>query len=72
MNSPVDVGDVMKLGPWTPKIVQNTGPGGGSWIFYPDPLGKDGLKRVREDLDKFTESLRQWESVTLGADFPES
>jgi NAD(P)-dependent dehydrogenase (short-subunit alcohol dehydrogenase family) len=35
-------------------------------------LGKDGLKRVREDLDKFTESLRQWESVTVGADFPEN
>jgi NAD(P)-dependent dehydrogenase (short-subunit alcohol dehydrogenase family) len=35
-------------------------------------LGKDGLKRVREKLDKFTETLRQWESVTLGADFPES
>ena len=34
-------------------------------------LGKDGLKRVREDLDKFTESLRQWESVTVSADFPE-
>lgn len=35
-------------------------------------LGKDGLKRVREKLDKFTESLRQWESVTVSADFPES
>jgi hypothetical protein len=44
MASPVDLGDPTKLGPWTPKIVQNTGPGGGSWIFYPDPLGKDGIK----------------------------
>ena len=35
-------------------------------------LGKDGLKRVREKLDKFTETLRQWETVTLGADFPEA
>ena len=35
-------------------------------------LGKDGLKRVREKLDKFTETLRQWENVTLGADFPEA
>jgi NAD(P)-dependent dehydrogenase (short-subunit alcohol dehydrogenase family) len=35
-------------------------------------LGKDGLKRVREKLDKFTETLRQWESVTVSADFPEA
>src|SRR6185436_13526401 len=34
-------------------------------------LGKDGLKRVREKLDTLSESLRRWESVTLGADFPE-
>lgn len=34
-------------------------------------LGKEGLKRVRDKLDKFTEGLRQWESVTVGADFPE-
>ena len=34
-------------------------------------LGKDGLKRVRDKLDKFSESLRQWETVTVGADFPE-
>jgi NAD(P)-dependent dehydrogenase (short-subunit alcohol dehydrogenase family) len=33
-------------------------------------LGKDGLKRVREKLDKFSASLRQWESTTVGADFP--
>ena len=35
-------------------------------------LGKDGLKRVRDKLDKFSDSLRQWETVTLGADFPEA
>ncbi len=35
-------------------------------------LGKDGLKRVREKLDKFTETLRQWENVTVSADFPEA
>lgn len=35
-------------------------------------LGKDGLKRVREKLDRFTESLRQWENVTVSADFPEA
>lgn len=35
-------------------------------------LGKEGLKRVREKLEKFSESLRQWETVTVGADFPEA
>jgi len=35
-------------------------------------LGKDGLKRVRDKLDKFSDSLRQWETVTVGADFPEA
>jgi NAD(P)-dependent dehydrogenase (short-subunit alcohol dehydrogenase family) len=35
-------------------------------------LGKDGLKRVREKLDNFSGSLRQWETVTVGADFPEA
>jgi hypothetical protein len=43
-NSAVDLGDPMKPGPWTPMHVENTGPSGQSWIFYPDPLGKDGLK----------------------------
>ena len=33
-------------------------------------LGKDGLKRVRDKIDKFSDSLRQWETVTVGADFP--
>ena len=35
-------------------------------------LGKDGLKRVRDKLEKFSDSLRQWEAVTVGADFPEA
>ena len=35
-------------------------------------LGKDGLKRVRGKLEDFSESLRQWETVTAGADFPEA
>ena len=35
-------------------------------------LGKDGLNRVRGKLEKFSESLRQWEQVTVGADFPEA
>ena len=34
-------------------------------------LGKDGLKRVREKFEKFSDSLREWETVTVGADFPE-
>ena len=34
----------MKPGPWMPKHVENTGPSGASWIFYPDGLGKDGMK----------------------------
>jgi hypothetical protein len=43
-NNAVDLGDPMKPGPWTPMHVENTGPQGQSWVFYPDPLGKDGLK----------------------------
>ena len=43
-NSAADLGDPMKPGPWMPKHVQSTGPSGQSWIFYPDGLGKDGLK----------------------------
>jgi NAD(P)-dependent dehydrogenase (short-subunit alcohol dehydrogenase family) len=35
-------------------------------------LGKEGLKRVREKLEKFSDSLRQWETVSIGADFPEA
>jgi hypothetical protein len=43
-NSAADLGDPMKPGPWMPKHVESTGPSGQSWIFYPDGLGKDGLK----------------------------
>ena len=43
-NSAVDLGDPMKLGPWMPMHVETTGPSGQSWVFYPDGLGKDGLK----------------------------
>jgi NAD(P)-dependent dehydrogenase (short-subunit alcohol dehydrogenase family) len=35
-------------------------------------LGKDGLTRVRDKVEKFSDSLRQWESVSIGADFPET
>jgi NAD(P)-dependent dehydrogenase (short-subunit alcohol dehydrogenase family) len=35
-------------------------------------LGKEGLKRVRDKVENFSDSLRQWETVTLGADFPEA
>jgi NAD(P)-dependent dehydrogenase (short-subunit alcohol dehydrogenase family) len=35
-------------------------------------LGKDGLKRVRDKVDNFSDSLRKWETVTVGADFPEA
>jgi NAD(P)-dependent dehydrogenase (short-subunit alcohol dehydrogenase family) len=33
-------------------------------------LGRDGLERVRAKLAKLTSTINQWESVTLGADFP--
>lgn len=35
-------------------------------------LGRDGLKRVREKLERFSASLKQWESVSAGADFPDA
>jgi NAD(P)-dependent dehydrogenase (short-subunit alcohol dehydrogenase family) len=35
-------------------------------------LGKDGLKRVREKLDHFSDNLRAWEATTMAADFPEA
>jgi hypothetical protein len=44
MASAVDVGDPKKPGPWMPKHVENTGPSGSSWIFYPDGLGMNGMK----------------------------
>lgn len=31
-------------GPWKVKIDKNVGPTGGSWVFYPEELGKDGIK----------------------------
>jgi hypothetical protein len=31
-------------GPWKVKINQSAGPSGGSWVFYPEELGKDGIK----------------------------
>jgi hypothetical protein len=31
-------------GPWKVKIDQSVGPTGGSWVFYPEELGKDGIK----------------------------
>lgn len=34
-------------------------------------LGKDGLARVRIKFSKFLNTLDQWETVTLGADFPQ-
>ena len=42
--SAADLGDTKKLGPWKPMHVENTGPSGASWIFYPEGFGKDGLK----------------------------
>jgi hypothetical protein len=33
-------------GPWKVKIEQSTGPSGGSWVFYPEELGKDGIKHA--------------------------
>jgi hypothetical protein len=33
-------------GPWKVKIEQNTGPTRGSWVFYPEELGKDGIKHA--------------------------
>ena len=35
-------------------------------------LGRNGLERVRAKLAHFSDSLLRWESVTLGADFPEA
>ncbi|MFL6582434.1 MAG: oxidoreductase [Burkholderiales bacterium] len=35
-------------------------------------LGKEGLKRVREKMDKFSNTLRTWEATTTAADFPDA
>lgn len=42
--SAAELGDTKKLGPWKPTHVENTGPTGASWVYYPEGLGKDGLK----------------------------
>jgi hypothetical protein len=43
-NSAADLGDPMKLGPFTPTHVERTGPNGSSWVYHPEELGMDGLK----------------------------
>jgi hypothetical protein len=30
-------------GPFTPTHIENGGPSGGSWVFYPEDLGRDGM-----------------------------
>lgn len=42
--SAAELGDTKKLGPWKPMHVERTGPSGSSWVYYPEGLGKDGLK----------------------------
>jgi len=43
--SAAELGDTKaKLGPWKPMHVERTGPSGASWVYYPEGLGKDGLK----------------------------
>jgi len=42
--SAAELGDTKKLGPWKPMHVEKTGPSGASWVYYPEGLGKDGLK----------------------------
>lgn len=43
-SSAAELGDTKKLGPWKPMHVERTGPSGASWVYYPEGLGKDGLK----------------------------
>lgn len=31
-------------GPYTPTHIENGGPTGGSWVFYPEELGMDGMR----------------------------
>ncbi|MBN1652149.1 MAG: hypothetical protein JXA30_00055 [Deltaproteobacteria bacterium] len=38
---PVD--NVDGNGPYTPAIDESAGPSGGSWVFYPEELGRDGF-----------------------------
>jgi hypothetical protein len=42
--SAAELGDTKKLGPWKPLHVERTGPSGANWVYYPEGLGKDGLK----------------------------
>ena len=35
--------DVDQDGPFTPTRIENVGPGGQSWVFYPEDLGRDGM-----------------------------
>ena len=32
------------FGPWKPMHIENTGPSGASWVFFPEDFGKDGMK----------------------------
>ena len=42
---PADTIDItVGPGPFTPMHIEDTGPTGNSWIFFPSELGKDGLK----------------------------
>ncbi|HYJ11099.1 MAG TPA: hypothetical protein VEX18_18885 [Polyangiaceae bacterium] len=42
---PADTVDItVGPGPFTPMHIEDTGPNGNSWIFFPTELGKDGLK----------------------------
>jgi hypothetical protein len=42
--SAADLNNPDNLGPWMPMHVENTGPGGSSWIYYPEGLGEGGMK----------------------------
>lgn len=44
MISAAELGDTKKLGPWKPMHVERTGPRSSSWVYYPEGLGKDGIK----------------------------
>jgi hypothetical protein len=43
MLAPADLGDPMKKGPWATAMKASSGPMGGSTLFYPMDLGKDGV-----------------------------
>ena len=44
MVAAADLGNPDSPGPWVPMHVENTGPSGASWIYYPEGLGEGGLK----------------------------